>query len=312
MQSASSLFRFAELALAAYARPNGEVIDKNSLGQADFVELSALRFLSNWIPVAAYEHSTEPYWAYDPETGAPSGPYSATNGFAATVFENVSTHERVLAIRGTNDGYDIATDVISVAALGSTLNQGQYQSLRAKVQDWIASGVLPRQFAVTGHSLGGFLATGLALEFPSFVEHAYLYNAPGVGGLTRRWSLDEIARAYHITGGTFDPERFTSVRAKPGPSLVAGLGNQPSPPILIEGEDKGGWLIGTNNHPMKFLVDSLAIHDAFSRLGDGADEWLASIGRIVRGSSDRELGKLEGALDALRKTVTGGTISSTP
>jgi hypothetical protein len=90
------------------------------------------------------------------------------------------------------------------------------------------------------------------------------------------------------------------------------LGNQPSPPILIEGEDKGGWLIGTKNHPMKFLVDSLAIHDAFSRLGDGADEWLASIGRIVRGSSDRELGKLEGALDALRKTVTGGTISSTP
>ena len=149
MNALTDLLRFAEIGLAAYARPLGNVIDRDSLKRADFVELSAARFLAQWSPISTYEHSTEPYWAYDPETGAPSGPYSATNGFAATVFENVATHERVLAIRGTNDGYDIATDVISVAALGSTLNQGQYQSLRAKVQDWMASGVLPAQFAVT-------------------------------------------------------------------------------------------------------------------------------------------------------------------
>ena len=63
---------------------------------------------------------------------------------------------------------------------------------------------------------------------------------------------------------------------------------------------------------MKYLVDSLAIHDAFERLEGGASVGLASIGRIVRGSSDRELGKLEGALDALRTTVLGGASVRTP
>jgi len=33
---------------------------------------------------------------------------------------------------------------------------------------------------------------------------------------------------------------------------------------------------------MKYLVDSLAIHDAFERLEGGASVGLASIGRIVR------------------------------
>ena len=198
------------------------------------------------------------------------------------MFENLSTHERILSVRGTDDPYDIATDVISVAALGSTRNQGQYQSLRTKVQEWVASGVLPAHFSVTGHSLGGFLAIGLALEFPQLVEHAYLYNAPGIGGLTGRTSIAEIARAYHISGASVDPAKFTNLRAKPGTSLVAGLGEHPSPPILVEGEDHGGWLVGTNNHSMKYLVDSLAIHDAFERLEGGASVGLASIGRIVR------------------------------
>ena len=183
------LFRFAELALAAYAEFSTLFIDEQELRDADLSLPHAKRLKVEWRLVDQFKHTTEPYWTYDPETGVPSGPYAESNGCSATVFENVLTHERVLAIRGTDDVHDIATDVISVAALGSTLSQGQYQSLRTKVQEWVASGVLPARFAVTGHSLGGFLATGLALEFPQFVEHAYLYNAPGVGGLTGRTSL---------------------------------------------------------------------------------------------------------------------------
>ena len=273
---------FSELALASYAAFATQFMTVDELRNADFALVHALRFRSEWRLVDQFQHTTEPFWTYDPETGTPSGPYAESNGCSATVFENVLSHERVLAIRGTDDIHDIATDVISVAALGSTRNQGQYQSLRTKVQEWVASGVLPAHFSVTGHSLGGFLAIGLALEFPQLVEHAYLYNAPGVGGLTGRTSIAEIARAYHISGASVDPAKFTNLRAKPGTSLVAGLGEHPSPPILVEGEDHGGWLVGTNNHSMKYLVDSLAIHDAFERLEGGASVGLASIGRIVR------------------------------
>ncbi|CAG1009602.1 Bifunctional hemolysin/adenylate cyclase [Burkholderiales bacterium] len=247
---------------------------------------------------------------YDPNTGQPDGPYTESNGLAATVFQNIATGERVLAIRGTNDIHDVGTDVVSIAALGSSKNQGQYQSLRLKVQEWVTNGVLPSQFAVTGHSLGGFLAIGLALEFPHVVDHAYLYNAPGLGGLTNRTVLDQIARIYHITGGSYDPAKFSNVRAKPGTSLVAGLGTHPASPILIEGEDHGGLLIGTDNHSIKYLVDSLAIHDAFGRLS--RDDAFATIGRLIAGSSDRALGKLEGALDALRATLLGGSVARTP
>jgi len=308
--STTNLLGYSELALASYARFDSTQINVGALVAADLAQPHAVHFASNWRLIDQFEHTTEPYWTYDPEAGTASGPYSASNGCSATVFENVLTHERVLAIRGTQDIHDFGTDLVSVAALGSTLNQGQYQTLRTKVQEWMASGVLPARFAVTGHSLGGFLATGLSLEFPQIVEHAYLYNAPGVGGLANRWSIDEIARAYHITGGSYDPEKFTSVRAKPGSSLIAGLGNQPSPPILIEGEDHGGWIVGTNNHSMKYLVDSLAIYDAFARLA--RDDAFEGIGRIIRGASERSLGKLEGALDALRATVLGAAITRTP
>ena len=310
MPSTANLLRYAEFSFGAYGTFDSSEIRPVELVRAEFTTTHAGRFVSDWRSVDQFEHSLEPYWIYEPTSGLPIGPYTATNGLSATVFENVTTRERVLAIRGTDDAADVASDLISVLALGSPKNQGQYQSLRTKVQEWIANGTLPQHFSVTGHSLGGFLATGLALEFPQNVDHAYLYNAPGLGGLTNRPVLDQIAHIYHITGGSYDPSKFTSVRARPGTSLISGLGTQPSPPILIEGEDHGGLLIGTNNHSIKYLVDSLAVHDAFGRFA--GEDPLQTAGRIIRGSSDRELNKLEAALDALRITLQGGGVARTP
>ena len=197
MSETNNRLRYGELALAAYVRLDTQLIPPSSLRAVGLSSPHASRFANEWRLIDQFEHTTEPYWSYDPETNVPSGPYAESNGCSATVFENVLTHERVLAIRGTNDVHDIATDVISVAALGSTRSQGQYQSLRTKVQEWVASGVLPARFAVTGHSLGGFLATGLALEFPQYVDHAYLYNSPGLGGLTNRPVLDSSGSRRH-------------------------------------------------------------------------------------------------------------------
>ena len=289
MQPVAALLRYSEAALAAYADISiGQPYVRPLIAEG-FAQAQAEQFASNWTPISSFEHEAEPYWIFDPTTGERIGPYTATNGLSATVFQNVATGERVLAIRGTDDVADKATDVVSILTLGSPKYQGQYQSLRTKVQEWIANGTLPPHSSVTGHSLGGFLATGLALEFPQYVDHAYLYNAPGLGGLTNRPVLDEIARIYHITGGAYDPSKFTNVRAKPGTSLVSGLGSHPSPPLLVEGEDHGGWLIGTDNHSINFLADSLAIHDAFTRLT--GEDTLETAGCVIRGASDRELGK---------------------
>ena len=151
------------------------------------------------------------------------------------------------------------------------------------------------------------LATGLALEYPQRVEHAYLFDSPGLGGLTGRGALDQIAWVYHITGGSYDPTRFTSVRAKPGSSIISGLGIQASAPILIESEDRG---VGAGNHSIETLGDALAIYDTLEPLALFNSKEVA--GRIIRDASASPLGKLEGALDALRLWVLGPSLPATP
>jgi len=184
MDSSNSLLDFGSLALAAYADVDGESSYLDALGKADFADPQAAAFASRWQVVEQFKHSNEVYWITDPESGQEMGPITDSNGLSVTVFENTQSHERVLAIRGTDDKSDIGTDIVSIALLGSPKYQGQYQSLRAKVQEWIADGTLPQHFSVTGHSLGGCFATGLGVESLRQVGHLRLFHAPGPGGLT--------------------------------------------------------------------------------------------------------------------------------
>ena len=197
MASPVNLTPNASLALASYANLSHGSIDTDQIVAEGFSHRQAEEFARSWTTIAQYRHLFDPYWIIDPATGQLSGPYTSSNGLSVIVFENKETGARTLAIRGTDDGADAATDFVSVFLLGSPKNQGQYQSLRTKVQEWIANGTLPQHFSVTGHSLGGFLATGLALEFPQYVDHAYLYNSPGLGGLTNRPVLDSSGSRRH-------------------------------------------------------------------------------------------------------------------
>lgn len=76
-------------------------------------------------------------------------------------------------------------DLINIRWLDDTMLQPQNISLKFIVAEWIESGALPRSFTVTGHSLGGFLAAGLVAEplIANHISHAYLFDAPGVGGV---------------------------------------------------------------------------------------------------------------------------------
>lgn len=152
----------AELALAAYAAlpldSSGSDIER-ALRLAGMSTAQATRFANT------YTVATQ---------------YNAGNGLSATVFTDAGGN-KYLAIRGTDDGYDLATDAFNIGLLGSTSLQPQYASLKAKVTEWLGNGTLSSSFTVTGHSLGGFLATGIAADFAGNVSHAYLYNSLGLG-----------------------------------------------------------------------------------------------------------------------------------
>jgi hypothetical protein len=143
------------------------------------ISRAAESFAQRWRVVDQYNHSN--VWTFTVAMGQPQE-LVGSNGLSATVFEEVATGKRVLAIRGTDDLADVWTDFVDVTVLGSWERQAQYASLRSAVERWQADGTLGAHFTVTGHSLGGFLAGALLCDLPGSVDHAYLYNAPGVGG----------------------------------------------------------------------------------------------------------------------------------
>lgn len=185
--SALDIEKESELALAAYADlyfqiPSDTYI--NRLEAAGFANDQATNFASIYTVVTQYN---------DP-----------SNGLSATVFADASGN-KYLAIRGTDDGYDLLTDAIDVALLGTSKYQSQYTELKAKVTQWIGNGTLGSSFTVTGHSLGGFLATGIAADFSANVTHAYLYDSPGLGGILGSvLPFDALRSALGIGATTLD------------------------------------------------------------------------------------------------------------
>jgi len=160
-------------------------------------------------------------------------------GLSATVFADASGN-KYLSIRGTEPATptDLLTGAIDIYALGSTLIQPQHLDLKWKVEQWLASGDLSSSFTVTGHSLGGFLATAITADYPNNVSHAYLYNTPGIGGLLGIGSvLAEISNALGITTPP-DPAKFSNLKAEAGISPIAGLGQPITSPIPIIIEDQ--------------------------------------------------------------------------
>ncbi len=161
-------FKQAELSLAAYANLIMGVDIKDELKISGLSDLQADKFISKYLLVDQYN---DPIF-----------------GLSATVFIDKDSKKSLLAIRGTeeDDLRDLLTDLVNITWLGDTLLQPQYISLKFKVVEWIENGVLPQSFTVTSHSLGGFLAAGLVAEplIANHISHAYLFNAPGVGGFT--------------------------------------------------------------------------------------------------------------------------------
>ena len=80
------------------------------------------------------------------------------------------------------------------------------------------SGVLRSNFTVTGHSLGGFLAARLVAEpvFADHISHAYLFNAPGLGGFTGSHAAAYAVLNFLSVASTYDQSNISNIEAATG------------------------------------------------------------------------------------------------
>ena len=166
MSQVNEYFRQAELSLAAYANLSAGEPSQTELIKAGFSSPQAKDFASKW--TVASQHT------------------DAATGLSATVFQEISTGNPYLAVRGTEPN-DFLRDIIindgliAVGYLPDALPQ--YRLLKDQVAQWISNGTLNNGFTVSGHSLGGYLVTALTADFAANVTQTYLYNAPGLNGV---------------------------------------------------------------------------------------------------------------------------------
>ena len=146
----------AELALAAYANITSG-ITISALKDAGMTEIQATKFAAAWTVASQYTDA---------------GPSSSATGLSVTVFQEKATGQRYLAIRGTEPN-DFLRDIIindgliAIGALPGVLPQ--YSALKVQVTTWLGNGTLNSGFTVSGHSLGGYLATALTADFSANV-----------------------------------------------------------------------------------------------------------------------------------------------
>ena len=109
---------------------------------------------------------------------------NSPTGMSATIFKNKETGEVTVSVRGTEptSGKDLGADAILARGVPASENP-QYVALDKQIQSWTNAGVLPSQFEIDGHSLGGYLGAAYADNHPNTVTHTYIFNAPGQGGL---------------------------------------------------------------------------------------------------------------------------------
>lgn len=280
----------SELAQAAYGTFSGRTIRTIELTENDVgMPISqATTFVEKW-QVAA------------------QSPYSIT-GLSATVFEEIGSGKKYLAIRGTElSGNDLTADGLLASAMPPTLNP-QFIALKMQLDTWLNDpNVLQGQnFTVTGHSLGGYLAAAVKQSY-SQVTDAYLYNAPGVNGLLGNL-VDALSSALGLSSASTD--NIWNIRGSEGFPAIAGLGYQLGTAISIQTEASG------NNHSISVLTDALAIQALYSQLApnlnqDQLNKLIDAFGstKDVVGASNSKT--LESALDALRTILqnpAGGKI----
>ena len=271
---------YAQLAFASYANLAAGIQgpDYNAaLEDAGMAEKQAQRFAESWSVVDQFGDST---------------------GVSATIFQRGT--ELYLAIRGTEpEAGDILADGLLALGVSAKLNP-QFESLKSQIDGvWRKEGgpLFGKDFSVSGHSLGGYLAVAVKESYPDSVTEAYIYNAPGTGGL--------VGNIADLVSGIFSETApgangVWNIKASEGLTIAAGIGSQPSSDIPVQIEDGG---LGFANHSIIRLTDALAIQSLYFELDPSLTD--AQLNALVDASGNPTNRTLESALDALRTLFLG-------
>lgn len=268
----------AEFSLAAYANLSTGVPKQDELIKAGMSADQAAQFAATYSVVAQYSDSA--------------------TGLSATVFADAAGN-RYLAIRGTQPSLsDLTADYLLASGIPASLNP-QFSALKAEMDIWLADpNVLQgKSFTVTGHSLGGYLAAAVAQEYGAQVTDAYLFNSPGMYGVLGTIA-DSFMNFFGLSGTPVG--NIWNIQGSSGLSIISGLGDQLGQAVTIQTDAAPG--LGTNNHSIVRLNNSLAVYNLFAELDPtlNSSPGIQTISDILQASTNQTNRTLENALDALR------------
>jgi len=152
-----------------------------------------------------------------------------STGFAATLFFDEETGKQVLAIRGTEfSTEDYATDIL-VGLLGVATDQ--FNSLKHFIAELQSDPAITLDnLTVTGHSLGGHLATLLTLDeaLGGLVEQAYTYNGAGLSvvpvPVLGTLVLPALIDFFGLDTGNAATNKITNLFSTAGIEIVSAFG----------------------------------------------------------------------------------------
>ncbi|MDD5387636.1 MAG: hypothetical protein PHQ22_10625 [Sulfuricurvum sp.] len=168
------------------------------------------------------------------------------NGFDAVLFGEVDAQgniiNKVMAIRGTDGIIDGIVDVVELSGFGTVISQTK--SMENFYNALVADNTLgaQEQITLTGHSLGGFIAETFTAKHSDIVDHAYTYNAPGIGGVK-----GELLKLLGILPDTIDTSKVTNIAASDFLTIIAKFGVMVGDTVEIPGA----------SHSIKDMTDTL-------------------------------------------------------
>jgi hypothetical protein len=234
------------------------------------------------------------------------------SGFSTTLFKNRENSEYTFAVRGTQPS-DFINDIVFADTLGIALDgkaQEQINAMNAYFGRLITPealgglGLINQDVVVnvTGHSLGGHLATVFTLFWRGHVKHAYTYNGAGTGDEKQGALLIQLKEILGFqSSDPIQDDLITNLFAYPGLEITTGLGIifGNSIPLFIEdqGTITGNLLL--DNHSISLLTDALAVYDLLGTIQNTLS--INTVTQILKVASNEEDMSLEAVVSAISK-----------
>ncbi len=221
----NELLASALLSEATYADLAGKTAPKDLEGAliaGGFSKSQAAKFVTQWRVVD-----------HQPNT---------LTGMSATLFERLDssgngTGEFTLAVRGTEPSFIDQRDLFVDLPLATDRFSPQSLDLNDYYDRLVTEGKLSssQQLTVVGRSLGGFLAQIFAYQHTDITQHAYTYDAPGIGGV-----VSQVLEKFGLSAKQLNNSLIDNLCDNWGQSKINARDNTPN---------LSGWFYSDFNYP---------------------------------------------------------------